>query len=61
MRTLLLIVLTTLLLSCAETGGAGCDAWRPLRFSDAAIDAMTPEEARAVLAHNLTGRQLCGW
>lgn len=50
-----------LLASCARTGGAACDAWRPLLLTDAEISALTPETARAVLAHNRTGRRLCGW
>ncbi len=51
-----------LLASCAGTGGApDCSAWRPMLFSGPTIDAMTPEEARMVLAHNLTGRRICDW
>ncbi len=52
-----------LLASCAGTGGgpADCSAWRPMLFTDATIAAMTPEEARMVLAHNRAGRAICGW
>lgn len=57
--TALLLAILTLLPSCAGTGGAGCEAWRPVLVADA--DVLTPETARAILAHNLTGRQLCGW
>ena len=60
MRTLTLAVLAILLASCAGTGGApDCAAWRPILIADA--DALTPETARAILAHNLTGRRICGW
>ena len=57
--TALLLAILTLLASCAGTGGAGCDAWRPILVADA--DVLTTDTARAVLAHNLTGRRLCGW
>jgi hypothetical protein len=46
---------------CAGTG-AGTDPrgpWRPILTSR--DDAPTDGTARAVLAHNLTGRRLCGW
>lgn len=59
MRIVMLLGLLTLLASCAGTGGAGCEAWRPVLIG--AGDVMTPETARAILAHNLTGRRLCGW
>ena len=61
MRTTMLLLSLILVGGCAMTGLADCGAWRELRFGDPAIDAMTREEARAVLAHNLTGRRLCGW
>ena len=57
--TALWIGLATLLTSCAGTGGAGCDAWRPVLVAEA--DTLTPETARQILAHNRTGRRLCGW
>jgi hypothetical protein len=55
------IALAILLPSCAGTG-AGADAcgpWRPILV--AARDGLTQETARAILAHNRTGRRLCGW
>jgi hypothetical protein len=57
--TVMWLGLMILLTSCAGTGGEGCDAWRPVLVSDA--DSLTPETARAILAHNRTGRRLCGW
>ena len=58
--TALLLAILTLLPSCAGPGGApDCAAWRPVLVADA--DVLTPETARAILAHNLTGRRLCGW
>lgn len=54
------IVLLILLASCAGTGAApDCSAWRPILVGDA--DVLTTETARAILAHNLTGRGICGW
>lgn len=55
----MLIVLLTLLPSCAATGSAGCEAWRPILIG--AEDTLGAETARQILAHNLTGRRLCGW
>lgn len=53
------IALLTLLPSCAATGGAGCEAWRPILIG--AEDILSAETARQILAHNLTGARLCGW
>lgn len=53
------IALLMLLPSCAGTGGAGCEAWRPILVAEA--DGLTEPTARAILAHNLAGRRLCGW
>lgn len=51
-----------MLLSGCASGGAGtdpCGPWRPILISRA--DALTDGTAKAVLAHNETGRRLCGW
>lgn len=49
-----------LLASCAGTGAApDCSAWRPILVHDE--DRLTAETARVILAHNLTGRRICGW
>jgi hypothetical protein len=55
----MLAVLLTLLPSCAATGAAGCEAWRPILIG--ADDALGEPTARQILAHNLTGARLCGW
>ena len=44
---------------CAGRIPAGCEAWRPILVG--ADDVISAETARAILAHNLTGRRLCGW
>lgn len=54
------IALAILLASCAGTGGAtDCATWRPILVHN--DDTLTQQTARAVLAHNRTGRRLCGW
>ncbi len=59
MRTLMLLGAMILLANCAGTGAAGCEAWRPILVEDG--DTLTAETARAVLAHNRTGRRICDW
>ncbi len=55
-----LIVSLILLSACAKTGPVNdCSAWRPILIGQQ--DNLTTETARAILAHNLTGRRLCGW
>jgi hypothetical protein len=59
-RIALLIASLTLLSGCV-TSGAGdvCAPWRPIRV--AKEDQLTRETAQQILAHDLTGRKLCGW
>jgi hypothetical protein len=59
MWTLRLTAILTLCSGCATSGAADCGAWRPILIADA--DVLTVDTARAILAHNLTGRRLCGW
>lgn len=60
MRKLLLLALLTLpLISCATGGADQCAPWRPIRVAEA--NRLTRETAAAILAHDLTGRRLCGW
>ena len=51
----------TLLAGCASGGGgtSPCAGWRPIYVSLA--DALTDGTARQILAHNETGRAICGW
>jgi hypothetical protein len=58
------VCLAALLTSCTATGLATkpetvCAAFKPILVSHA--DALTPETADEILAHNLTGAKLCGW
>ena len=57
MRIVRLLLLLTLCASCAPA--AGCEAWRPVMIGSE--DQISDETARGILAHNLTGRRLCGW
>lgn len=60
MRLLLAGLLATSATSCSTSGAAtDCAAWSPIYVSRA--DVLTDETARQILAHNLTGRALCGW
>lgn len=54
-------ILLLLLAGCTGISGpvVDCAAWRPITIE--ADDMLTRETARQVLAHNLTGRRLCGW
>jgi hypothetical protein len=58
---LALLASLTLLGGCAGIGAGidPCGPWRPILVSR--DDALTDATARAVLAHNLTRRRLCGW
>ncbi|RVT95272.1 hypothetical protein EOD42_16950 [Rhodovarius crocodyli] len=62
-----------LLSGCGVTGAVDCSAWRPIlthtpprdmpraQAAEAGFDVLTDETVRALLAHNETGRRLCGW
>lgn len=61
MRTLLLISFLGLS-GCATS--PFCTAARPIQLDRAAAEDLVAadlEGARAIGAHNLTGRELCGW
>lgn len=53
------LMLAALLIPLASCAGTGCEAWRPILVGS--DDALSTETARAILAHNLTGRRICGW
>lgn len=55
------LVILTLLSGCAGTGLAtsACGPWRPILVS--VQDTLTRGTAADILAHNETGRRLCGW
>ncbi|TGS63022.1 hypothetical protein EN844_24640 [Mesorhizobium sp. M3A.F.Ca.ET.201.01.1.1] len=49
------------LAGCTTAKGGFCSVSSPIRLSVKAIDAISDEEARTVLAHNRKGEKLCGW
>lgn len=61
MRTIALLATLTLCAACGTSGSApdACGPWRPIYVGKA--DVLTPDTARALLAHNRTGADLCGW
>ncbi|RJT36436.1 hypothetical protein D3227_19710 [Mesorhizobium waimense] len=46
---------------CTTAWGGFCAVSSPLRLSGKAVDALSDEEARALLSHNRKGQKLCGW
>lgn len=60
--TALSLALMIPLLSCARSGPdppTACATWRPILIGQE--DVLSRETAEQILAHNLTGRRLCGW
>ena len=57
----MLLVSLTLLGGCATSGAAPdvCGPWRPIFVTPR--DALERNTAADILAHNETGRRLCGW
>ena len=62
MRWSVMLLASLMLLSACSTSGSGngfCAVAKPILVGDG--DVFTDETARQVLAHNLTGRELCRW
>lgn len=49
------------LAACQTAKGSFCDIAKPVRLSDAAVDALSDAEVAALLAHNRKGAKLCAW
>lgn len=49
------------LVACTAPSGSFCEIAKPMRPSAAEIAAMSDARVAEVLAHNETGRRLCGW
>lgn len=58
---MLLVAALALLVGCTTAKGSFCTVASPIRPSSETIAAMTDQEVRDVLAHNLKGQKLCGW
>lgn len=61
MRKALILAALVALTACTTPRGSFCDVSRPIRLSEQAIDALSDEEVRDVLAHNRKGAALCRW
>lgn len=49
------------LVGCTTAKGGFCAVSGPLRLSAAAVDALSDDEVKALLAHNRKGEKLCDW
>lgn len=56
-----LVLAAILLAGCQTTKGSFCQIAKAHRPSQAAIDAMSDAEVKALLSHNRKGAALCGW
>lgn len=62
MRMIALLGSMTLLAACATNGPGPTDPCGPFRaIYVGKADVLTAETARALLGHNRTGAELCGW
>ena len=55
------VLIAVALAGCTTPKGGFCAVASPLRLSAKAVDALSDDEARALLAHNRKGAKLCGW
>ncbi|AZO30829.1 MULTISPECIES: hypothetical protein [unclassified Mesorhizobium] len=60
-KGLIAAVLVAALGGCTMAKGGFCAVSSPLRLSAKAVETLSDEEARALLAHNRKGAKLCGW
>ncbi|MDX8482669.1 hypothetical protein RFN28_30050 [Mesorhizobium sp. VK24D] len=60
-KGLIIAAFVAALSGCTTARGGFCAVSSPLRLSGRAVDALSDEEARALLAHNRKGEKLCGW
>ncbi|MBZ9856766.1 hypothetical protein LB566_23520 [Mesorhizobium sp. CA13] len=61
MGKVIVLLLLGALSGCVTAAGDFCAVSSPQRISAAAVDQLTDAQARALLAHNRKGQQLCGW
>ncbi|MBN9549173.1 MAG: hypothetical protein J0H31_09915 [Alphaproteobacteria bacterium] len=60
-KGLIVAAIAAALAGCATAKGGFCAVASPMRLSAGAVDALSDQEARALLAHNRKGEKLCGW
>jgi hypothetical protein len=60
-KALIAVLIAMALAGCTTTAGDFCDVAKPMRPSQAALDAMDGQEVNDMLRHNLYGQRACGW
>ncbi|TIP38937.1 MAG: hypothetical protein E5X76_21275 [Mesorhizobium sp.] len=60
-KGLILAAAVVALAGCTTARGGFCAAAAPMRLSARAVETLSDQEARALLAHNRKGEKLCGW
>ncbi|TGP27241.1 MULTISPECIES: hypothetical protein [unclassified Mesorhizobium] len=60
-KGLIAAAIVAALCGCTTAKGGFCEVSSPLRLSGRAVDTLSDQEARALLAHNRKGEKLCGW
>jgi len=60
-KRLIVAALAAALAGCTTAKGGFCAVASPMRLSDRAVNTLSDQEARALLAHNRKGEKLCGW
>lgn len=54
-------LLTISATGCASGPGDACLPWQPIRPTAEDVDRMSDALVAQILAHNETGRAVCGW
>jgi hypothetical protein len=60
-KRLIVAAFAGVLAGCTTAKGGFCAIATPTRLSAGAVEALSDQEARALLAHNRKGEKLCGW
>lgn len=55
------IAIAAALAGCTTARGGFCVVASPVRLSASTVGSLSDQEARALLAHNRKGEELCGW
>lgn len=60
-KGLIVAAMAAALAGCTTAKGGFCAVASPVRLSARAVEMLSDQEARALLAHNRKGEKLCGW
>jgi hypothetical protein len=60
-KGLIVAAVAAALTGCTTARGGFCAVASPIRLSAGAVDSLSDQEARTLLAHNRKGEKLCGW